>query len=405
MIRLLTISVFLLISINATAQFSQNKDKQIVIGTVDSLFSKILNEQREIWVHVPENIEPKEKFPIIYLLDGTSQFYTVTGMLKRLEKWNMPKSIIVGISNTDRTRDFTPTNVPFQRGQESKTSGGAANFSTFIKSELAPYLKSKYPIDDMSTIIGHSTGGLFVLNAYINHPDVFDNYLAIDPSLWWDREKLVNQSKKSLTTATRQNKYLYVAVANSTGIDTVSIRKMKSEPTEMLRANLNFHDILLENNKHLDFTWDYFGNEDHGSLVIPSLYNGLRALFSWYPFPERWRLNTPKSYTPKELTEPFYIHYKELSTRFKRDVKPEWEFINDVGFHILSSHDAPKRAQAYLEMNLKFYPSESRTYVAMGDFYVMTKNKKEAIINFEKAIEIDGNTAAQTKLDKLNKGK
>lgn len=223
-------------------------------------------------------------------------------MLKRLEKLNMPKSIIEGISNTDRTRDFTPTNGPFQRGQESKTSGGAANFLSFIKSELAPYLKSKYTIDDMSTIIGHSTGGLFVLNTYIHQPDVFDNYLAIDPSLWWDKENLLNQSKELLTTAMCQNKHIYVSVANSKGIDTVSIRKMKSEPTEMLKANLNFHDILLENNKHLDFTWDYFDNKDHGSLVIPSLYNGLRALFSWYQFPEIWRFNTSKSYTPKELT-------------------------------------------------------------------------------------------------------
>ncbi|WP_299770074.1 alpha/beta hydrolase-fold protein [uncultured Dokdonia sp.] len=403
MTRILVCIGFICINFCAIAQFSHNDKKQIVIGTVDSLFSKTLNEQREIWVHLPEKIEDGDKYPVIYVLDGTDHFYTVTGMLKLLEKWDVPKSIIVGISNTDRTRDFTPTHVPFQRGHTSETSGGAANFMTFIEKELQPYVNSKYPTDTMSTIIGHSTGGLFVLYTYMHHPEVFDHYLAIDPSLWWDKENLVNESKALFNSSTHQNKSLYIAVANSTGIDTTKVRKLKSEPTEMLRANLNFHDILVKNKSDVEFTWDYQGNEDHGSVVVPGLYNGLRSLFSWYPFPERWRFNTPKAYSAEELTVPFYTHFEEVSKRFKREVKPKWQFINDVGFFILTSHKSPKKAQAYLEMNLKFYPKESRSYVAMGDYYTLRKKKDEAIHYFEKAIEIDGNKEAQEKLKKLNK--
>lgn len=403
--RILFIIAFLSINFYATAQFSQNEDKQIIIGTVDSLFSEILNEQREIWIHVPEDIDGSKKYPVIYLLNTPGHFYTATGVLKLLEQWSMPKSILVGVPSTDGTRDLTPTNVAFQRGHKSETSGGAPNFIKFIEKELKPYLKSKYPTDNMSTIIGHSTGGLFVVYAYTHHPDVFDNYLAIDPSLWWDKEKLVNQSKELINKSTHQNKSLHVAVANSYGIDTVRVRKLKSEKTEMLRANLNFHDILVKNSNQLDFTWDYQRNEDHGSVVVPGLYNGLRSLFSWYPFPERWRFNTPKQYTSEELTEPFFVHFEELSKRFKREVKPEWQFINDVGFFILTGHNLPKKAHAYLEMNLRYYPNESRSYVAMGDYYTMRKKKSEAIKYFEKAIEIDGNKEAQKKLNTLNKGK
>jgi len=183
------------------------------------------------------------------------------------------------------------------------------------------------------------------------------------------------------------------------------VRKLKSVGSEMLRANLKFHDLLVAHRNKLEFTWDYFGDEDHGSIVVPALYNGLRSLFSWYPFPERWRFNTAKGYSLQELTEPFYIHFKELSKRFKRKVKPEWQFINDVGFFILTSHKSPKKARAYLEMNLKFYPEKSESHVAMGDFHTMRNKKKEAIKYFEKAIEMDGNKDAQTKLDALNKGK
>jgi len=185
-IRSIVIVISLSFHFCSTAQFTHNKDQQIVIGAVDSLFSKTLNEQREIWVHVPEDIDPSKKYPVIYLLDAPAQFYAVTGMIKLLEKWNMPASIVVGISNTDRTRDFNTTHVAFQRGHKSETSGRASNFIKFIETELTPYLKNKHPIDNMSTVIGHSTGGLFVLYAYIHHPDIFDNYLAIDPSLWWD---------------------------------------------------------------------------------------------------------------------------------------------------------------------------------------------------------------------------
>lgn len=403
--RPLIILISLCFHFCAIAQFSQNQDKQIVIGTVDSLFSEVLNEQREIWVHLPENMDNSKRYPVIFLLDAPGHFYATTGLLKLLTKWNIPKSILVGIPNTDRTRDHTPTNVAFQRGHKSPTSGGAAKFVSFIEMELKPYLSDKYPTEDMNTIIGHSTGGLFVIYAYVHHPAVFDNYLAIDPSLWWDKETLVTESKGLIDQGKHQDKSLYVAVANSTGIDTTRVRKLKSESTEMLRANLRFHDILAKNSSQLSFDWDYYGDEDHGSVVPPGLYNGLRSLFSWYPFSERWRFNTPKRYTATQLTEPFIVHFEKLSKHFKRKVKPDWQFINDVGFFMLTGHNLPKKALAYLEMNIKFYPEASKSYEAMGDFYNMRNKESEAIKYFEKAIEIDGNKSAQTKLDELNKGK
>lgn len=386
--RILLIIAFLNAGLSATAQFSQNKDNQIVIGVVDSLFSEILNEPREIWIHLPEEIDTVKKYPVIYLLDGPAHFYTVTGILKLVEQWNMPESIVVGIPNTDRIRDYTPTNVAFQRGHKSETSGGAHNFIRFIETELKPYVENNYSTDNISTIIGHSTGGLFVLYAFMHHADVFDNYLAIDPSLWWDDEKLVRQSKTLINREEHQDKSLYVAVANSGKIDTAMVRKDTSEITEQIRANLNFHDILLQSNDFLEFTWDYYEKEDHGSIVTPGIYNGLRALFAWYPFPERWRFNTPEEYTSEELTTPFYTHFEELSKRFKRDIKPKWQFINDVGFFILMAHNLPDKARDYLEMNLKYYPEESRSYIAMGDYYTMRKNKKQAVKYFGIAIEL-----------------
>ncbi|GLR20202.1 alpha/beta hydrolase-fold protein [Portibacter lacus] len=386
-----------------TAQFNQNQDKQIVIGTVDSLYSNILQEQREIWIHTPDDFDSTKLYPVIYVLDASQHFYVITGMLKQLTPWQIPKSIIVGITNSDRTRDFTPTNVPFQRGHESETSGGASHFIKFIADELKPFINHKYPTENNNTIIGHSTGGLFVLYSYLNHENVFDNYLAIDPSLWWDKENLVKASQELLLKGNRKEKSLYVAVANSIGesMDTVKVRKDKTEPTEGIRANLKFHDLLVKNSKELNYTWEYFKSEDHGSVVVPALYNGLRSVFSWFPFPEMWRFNTPKEYSSKQLTDPFYSHYDKLSIRMKREIKPDWQLLNDIGFFMLEGHKLPEKALAYLEMNADFYPNDSRSFLALGNYYLSLKDKLEAIKYYKKAIEIDANQEAQAKLKDL----
>ena len=185
-------------------------------------------------------------------------------------------------------------------------------------------------------------------------------------------------------------------------MDTVKVRKDKSEPTEQIRANLKFHDILVKNSNELNFQWEYFNNEDHGSVTVPAQYNGLRSIYSWFPFPELWRFNTPKQYSIKQLTDPFYSHYKELSLHFKREAKPDWELVNDIASFMLEGHNLPKKSLAYLEMNAQFYPNYSKTYVALGNYHLTQKDKTEAIANFKKAVEIDGNQDAKIKLEELS---
>lgn len=402
--RLLIAILILCYSFNGFAQTQPKIKGTIVIGQVDSLYSEILQEQREIWISLPDNMDKTKQYPVIYLLDGSIHFQVVTGMLNQLSKWQMPESIVVGIINTDRLRDFTPTNVSFSRGHKTETSGGAHNFMKFINQELKPYIESEYPTENNTTIIGHSTAGLFVLYSYLQEESPFDNYLAIEPSLWWDKENLVNETPKLLKNGNRKEKSLYIAVANSLGksMDTVKVRKDRSEPSEQLRANLKFHDLLVKNKESLSFDWEYFENEDHGSVTIPAQYNGLRSVFSWFPFPELWRFNTPKKYSTSELVDPFYAHYKKLSTKMKREAKPDWQLVNDIGSFMLNGHNLPKKALAYFEMNLAFYPNESKSHLALGNFHLSQKDKSAAIEYYQKAIAIDGSQEAKDQLKALN---
>jgi len=385
------------------AQYSQNKGKAIVIGTIDSLYSNILNEHREIWIHTPEDFNESEHYPVIYVLDANSNFYAVVGMLKRLLPWKLPKSIVVGIRNTDRTRDFTPTHVPFHRSRKSETSGGASNFMEFVNKELKPYINKTYPTENLNTVIGHSLAGLFVLYAYLNNEAVFDHYIAIDPSLWWDNENLVKASQDHINNNNYNEKSLYVAVANSLGksMDTLQVRKDRSVITEQIRANLKFHDILKSNSNILDFEWQYFKDEDHGSIVVPAQYKGIQSVFSWFPFPELWRFNTPNKYTVEEMINPYYTHYKTLSRRMKREIKPDWALVNDIGLLMIEGTKSYEKALAFHQMNLDFYPHESKSYVALGDFYLSQKEIAVAKAYYKKAIEIDGNQQASKQLEQL----
>ena len=275
--KIVIVVIFCCFYTKSNAQYKQNDKKELVIGQVDSLYSNILKEQREIWIHLPEDYDSTKKYPVIYVLDTYQHFYVIVGMLKRLLPWRLPESIVVGIRNTDRERDLTPTNVPFHRARKSETSGGASHFMKFVDEELKPFINKKYSTENLNTIIGHSHGGLFVLYAYLYNKDSFDNYIAIDPSLWWDKEHLVKSTQSQINKNSYKEKSLYVAVANSIGesMDTVNVRKDRAVITEQIRANLKFHDILVKNRKKIDFEWEYFKDEDHGSITVPAQYNGM----------------------------------------------------------------------------------------------------------------------------------
>ena len=150
-------------------------DNRIVIGTIDSLYSNILNEERKIWIYTPAtpNLFARQSFPVVYLLDGDAHFYSVMGLIQQLSEVNMnmvlPQMILVGITNTNRTRDLTPSRDSI----EYEASGGGEQFTSFLKNELIPYIDSNYPTAPYRLLIGHSDGGLFCVNTLLNHTKMF----------------------------------------------------------------------------------------------------------------------------------------------------------------------------------------------------------------------------------------
>jgi predicted alpha/beta superfamily hydrolase len=183
-----------LVMATALTQAQTIKNKNITIGHVDSIASVVLKEKRQLWVYVPASARDltylPQRYPVVYLLDGDAFFASTTGMIGQLSEGFLtnvfPEMIVVGILNTDRMRDFTPAHVTSSAvvaASGLKTSGGGENFTTFLAQELIPYIDTHYPTSPHRTLVGHSLGGLLVLNTLVHHTSLFDNYVALDPSV------------------------------------------------------------------------------------------------------------------------------------------------------------------------------------------------------------------------------
>jgi predicted alpha/beta superfamily hydrolase len=381
-------------------------DNQIVFGEIDSIYSEVLDESRKIWVHMPASASDdtfsKTKYPVLYLLDGSGHFYSVTGMIKQLSTTNgntvVPEMIIVAITNTNRTRDLTPTST-------DENSGGGEKFNDFIEKELIPYIDKNYPTSPYRTYVGHSLGGLMVINTLFTRPELFDNYIAIDPSLWWDDQVVLNKAAAGFSETKFENKSLYLGVAN-TMADGMKIEDVVSDTT---RSTLHIRSILefaktaeSQDNNGLAFDWKYYDNDTHGSVPLITEYDAMRFLFSWYDFKGLNKFFDPDiKVSPEDFKNTIASHYKMVSDRFRHEVLPNEGFINSLGYGFMNP-DKFDLSYAALQMNIENYPKSSNVYDSMGDYYLATKDSVKALELFTKALEVGPNTFSQEKIDMLN---
>ncbi len=395
-------------------QPTNGMDNLISIGQRDSLYSDILKEPRELLVYVPQSvgssIASEARYPVLVLLDGDAHFHSVSGMIKQLSTVNgntiCPEMIIVGIPNTDRTRDLTPTHVGVAFGDSNaiSTSGGGNAFLDFIEHEMLPYIEENYPASDYRTIVGHSLGGLMVVNALVRRPHVFDNYVAIDPSLWWDGQMLLAPADSAVTTAGYNEKALYVGVANTMaeGMGISDVVNETTGETEHIRSILQFVKSTEEKKSdEFAFDWKYYGNDSHGSVPLITEYDALRFLYSWYDFRDMNAFYDPESTaTVNELINVVNRHYENVSKHMGYQVEPAESLINQLGYMYIQRDDADK-AYAFFNMNVQNFPGSANVYDSMGDYYLSQADTVNAIKHFSKAVEVGDLGYSKEKLKML----
>lgn len=392
---------------------SQSISQEVVIGKADTINSVILGEKRNIWVSLPPGYYAGEsvKYPVVYLLDGDNHFASVVSMIRQLSEGYtsfLPKMIVVAIHNTDRLRDLTPSHISRKAADGTeiaayKMTGGGEKFLSFIQKELIPHIDSAYPTSPYKMFIGHSLGGLMVIDALLHHPEMFNAYVAIDPSLWYDDRKLLLQSADILHRNKLSNKYLYVAIANTMkpAMDTMRVRKDTSENTTHIRSILDFATIL-KSDKTSGLKWDYkyYADDDHGSVPFIAEYDALRFIFRNYRLPD-WDVLTDSSFNTEIAVRQ---HFDNISKEWGYKVSPPEPFVNGLGYFFLGKKNFEK-AIVFFQMNIEHYPASANAYDSMGDYWNEKGDKAKASQFFSRSLSIKESPGTRAKLEKLKEKK
>lgn len=258
----------------ATPVLQNEKAAPLVIGETFTITSKVLNETRLVNVYVPPGHagSPDARLPVLYMPDGgmAEDFLHVAGLVQvSVGNGTMRPFLLVGIENTERRRDLTgPTENPDDKKIAPRV-GGSAAFRTFIRKELMPEVDARYRTTKETAIVGESLAGLFVVETFLLEPDLFDTYIAFDPSLWWNDQKLLDGTAERIRARPKRKNQLYFASSDEKGIVKTS-RRLAAILTENAPATVTWH-------------YEAMPEEKHSTIYHPAAIKAFRAVFK----PER----------------------------------------------------------------------------------------------------------------------
>jgi predicted alpha/beta superfamily hydrolase len=373
------ILVLLLILLVGPFSYAQ----EISIGSKAAVHSDILDEDRNIWIGLPDGYSPTNKYPVFYLLDGPSHFQHTTGSAKFLQSnQRAPGAIVVGISNTDRSRDLTPPAITDNLNDEDgipfdyTLGGGANNFLAFIEKELMPYIDSAYSTADYNMLIGHSFGGLFAVHALLIEPDLFDGYISISPSLWYDQQSFLPKAEEVLRERKDLKSTFYMTMGNEGG--------------QMLGGAMKLAALMEEyaNNMHWKFT--PMPAETHGTVPYRSTYDGMEFMFSdWSPpmpeSPDEFEEMMASGGVEKMLAD-IKAHYAKLSDKYGFTVSEE-STVNQLGY-IMIQMEKYEDAVIAMKTNTTNFPQSANTFDSLGDAYRASGDIENARNSYKKAMAL-----------------
>jgi hypothetical protein len=349
----------------------------IVIGETLTIESEILGEERTLLVSTPPGYgQSADRYPVLYMTDGDAHVTHTRGTVDFLARNGLiPQLIIVGVTNTDRTRDLTPTHVESvdrdDRSFDMSSSGGSGAFLDFFERELFPFVDERYRTEPARFFSGHSFGGLFALNAVFSRPEMFVGTIAVSPSLRWDDDQPLRLAKQVLADNDSLPTTLFVSMANE--------EEGTPPPTALDRLGAIF---TLASADGFDWEIKRMPDETHGSVVLRSHYWGLRMLF------DSWRLpRNDRTGVFEGSIEDLEAHYRSVAERYGFSSMPPETTVNQLGYQFLMMGEQEK-AISLFEYNVENYPKSANVYDSLGEALEGAGRAEDALAAYSKAVEL-----------------
>jgi predicted alpha/beta superfamily hydrolase len=330
---------------------STSASAQVAAVTKLTIKSNVLGEDRVILVRTPQGYETnKLAYPVLYMTDGDAHLAHTSSTIEFLARnGRMSEMIVVGIPNTDRTRDLTPAKATGANAAQFPSGGGADNFLKFIATELIPEIEKSYRVQPYRVLAGHSLGGLFTIHTLISRPELFNAYVAVSPSLQWSDEATLKRAEEFFKT----RKELHATLFTSLGDERGDIGK----DFELFKA-------LLAKSQIKGFEWEaeQMKDEDHGSVVLRSHYLGLRKVYEGWQMPR-----DPETGAVAGGLKAADEHYKWLSQKFGYSIPTPEALVNQIGYQYLGNNS--EEAIATFKSNVERYPDSANVYDSLGEAY------------------------------------
>ena len=318
-----------------------------------------LGEERTILVRVPPAYErTTQRYPVVLMLDAHAPQNGMMASIIESQAFAgaMPEMILVGIQNTNRTRDLTPTKT------ERAGSGGGDAFLDFIEKEVLPLVDRTYRTEPYRIFAGHSLGGLAVIHAMTARPHLFGGYIAASPVLHWDNNFVIRKTDELFKTQKEFKKSLFVSLGD--------------EPTYINGFN-TYKDLLKRSRPDgLDYEFQHWTDEDHGTVVMRTYLAGLRKIFA------DWRIeaSVPNLAAIK-------AHYAKLTKRYGYEIKPPENTINQFGYALFRAEKIDEAIEAF-EENTKLYPDSANVFDSLAEALEKKGSRSKALANYEKAYKM-----------------
>lgn len=330
--------------------------------------STVLGEDRTILVRTPPGYETnKLAYPVLYMTDGDAHIAHTSSTIEFLARnGRMSEMIVVGITNTDRTRDLTPAKATGLGAAQFPTAGGADNFLKFIETEVIPEIEKRYRVQPYRVLAGHSFGGLFAVHALITRPELFNSYVAVSPSLQWSDEATLKRAEEFFKTRKELHATLFTSLGNEPGDIGKDFEQFKA---------------LLAKNQIKGFEWEaqQMTDEDHGSVVLRSHYFGLRKVYEGWQMPR-----DPATGAVPGGLKAADEHYKWLTQKYGYSIPTPEGLVNQIGYQFLLGGN-PEEAIATFKSNVERYPNSANVYDSLAEAYEKGGRLELAAPLYEKA--------------------